>query len=102
MDIYELSFKVLNYAVAPFWAAMILAPKWSVTQKVTRSLWPTFIFCLPYALLNIPYYVTNMGIFARLDLKEITHLFTDPHCVALAWIHFLGVDLFAGRWIFFD
>jgi hypothetical protein len=102
MDLYALTFKACNILVAPFWLAMILAPNWKITQRVMKSLWPVFFFCLPYALLNIPYYLTNLPIFTRGNLAEITTLFHDPHCVVLAWIHFLAVDLFAGRWIYFD
>lgn len=102
MDLYAIAFKICNLYVAPFWLSMVFLPRWKGTEKLMRPLWPIFLICLPYALLNIPYYLTNLPIFARRDFTEITKLFTDPHCVALAWIHFLGVDLFVGRWIHFD
>ena len=102
MDIYAIAFKACNFLVAPFWLLMILAPNWKVTRCVIKSWWPVFLLCLPYALLNIPYYLTNLPIFAKGNFDEIVTLFRDPHCVALGWIHFLGLDLLAGRWIFFD
>ncbi|MFC5454880.1 ABA4-like family protein [Prosthecobacter fluviatilis] len=102
MDLYASAFKICNFYVAPFWLSMVFLPRWKGTEKLMRPLWPIFLICLPYALLNIPYYLTNLPIFARGNFVEITKLFADPHCVALAWIHFLGVDLFVGRWIHFD
>ena len=102
MAIYPLAFKLFGLLVAPFWLAMIFLPHWSVTRKVMASLWTVFFFAMPYTLLQIPFYLSALPLFVRPDLVKIQHLLGSETGATQAWLHFIAVDLFAGRWIYLD
>lgn len=96
-----LIFQAANIAVLPFWALMILLPNWKGTRWVMQSL-------LPYALLAGVYLYLLFGaltpesikILANPQLRDLAKTFSKEQVTAVAWIHFLVMDLFAGRWIY--
>lgn len=102
MAIYPLAFKIFSLIVVPFWLAMVFLPRWSVTRKVMGSLWTVCFFALPYALLQIPFYLSALPLFVRPDLAKIQQLLGSETGATQAWLHFIAVDLFAGRWIYLD
>lgn len=102
MEIYPLAFKIFGLLVAPFWLAMIFLPNWGVTRKVMGSLWTVLFFALPYTLLQIPFYLSALPLFLRPDLVKIQQLLGSETGATQAWLHFIAVDLFAGRWIYLD
>ena len=102
MAIYPLAFKIFSLLVVPFWLAMIFLPRWDVTRKVMGSLWTVFFFALPYTLLQIPFYLSALPLFLRPDLVNIQQLLGSETGATQAWLHFIAVDLFAGRWIYLD
>jgi hypothetical protein len=102
LEIYPLAFKLFGLLVMPFWMAMIFLPRWAVTRKVMQSLWTVGLFALPYTLLQIPFYASALPLFLRPELDKIQQLLGTPTGATQAWLHFIAVDLFAGRWIYLD
>jgi len=98
-----LLFKAVSIFVAPFWLAMVFAPNWTVTRWAMRSLVPVLIPSLAYFLLFVTSF--NLGEFQNmynLNLQDVVKLFRNEGVVAAAWVHFLTVDLFIGRWIYWE
>ena len=101
MDIYTIAFYATSFLAVPLWLLMIVLPKAALTQRVMKSVYTVVPFAIPYALLELPH-LSDALLFAMPSPEKIGALFTHPHSVVLAWIHFVPVDLFAGRWIYLD
>ncbi|MBW4658704.1 MAG: DUF4281 domain-containing protein [Drouetiella hepatica Uher 2000/2452] len=99
----SLLFDSANFFVLPFWLLMIGLPNWSVTRKVMESF-------LPFLLLAGVYvYLFGMSLdpeaaqsFANPSLADIARLFANEKVAATGWVHFLVMDLFVGRWIYWE
>ncbi|WP_328387393.1 ABA4-like family protein [Nocardia sp. NBC_00416] len=95
-------FDITFLGAAPFWALMILAPRWHRTRAIVAS--P--LICLPplliYAVLVVPGLVEFSAVLANPDLPALQQLLGSPVGTAASWAHFVAFDLFLGRWIFFD
>jgi len=98
----ERLFELSNLLVTPFWLAMILAPRWRVTERLLRGpvgiLAPAFI----YALLVLPRLGELLPVVGRPELGAVAALLATPPGATIAWAHFLAFDLFVGRWIYLD
>lgn len=99
----ELIYNAANIFVLPFWALMILLPKWSVTQKIMASYIPFVALALTYLYL----FVTGLDPeiaegFTSAQLSDIARLFSYESVAATGWVHFLVMDLFVGRWIYLE
>ena len=97
------AFNFSIYYVAPFWAAMIFFPKWNVTKKVMGS----FIPFIPLCCLYIHYLLTtvdpnSLGSAFIPQLDEYAKLFSREGGALVVTIHFLAMDLFLGRWIYWQ
>jgi hypothetical protein len=92
-----------NLFVLPFWALMILLPNWGVTRRIMES-------PLPFVLLAGLYIYLFAGSLnseaaqslANPKLPDIARFFAEPSAAAIGWIHFLVMDLFVGRWIYWE
>lgn len=101
----ELIFSGANLLVLPFWALMVLLPNWRVTRWVMGSY-------IPYAALASLYlYLFVTGLDAesleafsdpQLSLADLAAVFSDARVTATGWVHFLVMDLFVGRWIYWQ
>ncbi len=99
----ELIFNVSNLGVLPFWGLMILLPGWQGTQKVMQSLIPLALLAVVYLLLFINSLgSTSAAALASPELGVIAQAFSDPSIMAVGWIHYLVMDLFVGRWIYWQ
>jgi len=96
---YDLLFSLVNYSVMPAWALLILAPKWSVTDKLVHSMF--------YPLLLGGIYIVGMvlaymghgaegGSFT--SIEGVRTLFSADVGMVIGWTHFLVFDLFIGAW----
>ena len=99
----ELLFDIANLYILPFWTLMILFPNWGVTKKVMGSYW---IF-VPLIGLYIYYLSATFDpeLFATLanpKLKDIAAFFAIEGSAGAGWVHFLVMDLFIGRWIYWQ
>lgn len=82
---------------------MILLPNWGVTRKVMQSFLPFVVLASLYI------YLFAGGItpetaqdFSNPQLADIARLFSSEQVAATGWVHFLVMDLFVGRWIYWE
>ncbi|MGF1534897.1 MAG: ABA4-like family protein [Elainellaceae cyanobacterium] len=99
----ELLFNAANLFVLPFWALMVIAPSWPVTRRVMASMLPF----VALAALYVYFFVLSITpesaqSFSSAGLSDIAALFADERVAATGWVHFLVMDLLAGRWIYQD
>ncbi|MEL6494753.1 MAG: ABA4-like family protein [Cyanobacteria bacterium J06623_7] len=97
------AFNFSIYYVAPFWAIMIFLPKWNITKKIMGS----FIPFIPLCCLYIYYLLTtadpsSLGSAFIPKLGEYAKLFGQDGGALVVTIHFLAMDLFLGRWIYWQ
>lgn len=98
-DLFNLS----NTAVLPFWALMVLVPNWSWTRKIMGSL----LYFVPLILLYV-YFISGSlneetaAALANPNLADIARFFSDETAAATGWTHFLVMDLFVGRWVYWE
>ncbi len=96
-------FDLANLFVLPFWILMIFLPKWGLTQKVMAS-WLPFV-----ALAGLYIYLFSGTItpesaqaLSNPKLADIANFFATERIAATGWVHFLVLDLFVGRWIYWQ
>lgn len=96
----ELLFSITFLLAVPFWALMIFAPKWGVTDRVIAS--PLIV--VPPALVYLVLAVTNFAdLWAAVSapsLGPLAEFLGTPEGTALGWAHFIAWDLFVGRWMY--
>jgi len=98
-------FRVVNLVVLPFWLLMLIAPRWSFTQKLMKN---NVIFLAMgglYTGLLATGIATNPGGMKDImnpELDSITKLLGNRQGAFTGWVHFLTFDLFVGRWIYLD
>ena len=98
----SLLFRLSNLMVLPFWALMILLPRWRWPGRIMRSPFVSAAPALLYAVLVLPRLGAIWPAIARPTLPGIATLLGSPEGATIAWVHFLAFDLFIGRWIFLD
>ncbi len=100
MYIAEL-FNIANLFVLPFWLVMIFLPKWKITQGVMKSYIPFIPLTGLYLYLFINSITPeNAEALSNPQLADIARFLADETAAATAWIHFLVMDLFVGRYIY--
>jgi hypothetical protein len=97
-----LLFRLSNVLVLPFWALMILLPRWRWTTRVMRSALVSGAPAALYAALVLPRLAAIWPAVSRPTLNGIAALLGSPAGATIAWVHFLAFDLFVGRWIYLD
>lgn len=95
-------FELSNFLVLPFWALMLLAPRWRWTGRVMRSPWVAAGPAILYACLMLPRLAEHAPLLLRPEFRQIAGLLGSPEGTALAWAHFLAFDLLVGRWVYLD
>ncbi|MEU5724248.1 ABA4-like family protein [Micromonospora sp. NPDC047738] len=96
--LFELTFAV----AAPFWALMILLPRWSWTARIIRSPLIVAPALLIYAVLVIPALGDVLPAVASPTLDGVRDLLGTDNGAAAAWAHMIAFDLFVGRWAWLD
>ena len=102
MDTTQL-FNLANLFVLPFWALMILLPNWVVTKKVMES----FIPFVALAGLYVYFFIGAINpesaqALSNPQLADIARFLADEQAAATGWAHFLVMDLFVGRWVYWE
>ncbi|MEV0005434.1 ABA4-like family protein [Micromonospora sp. NPDC050980] len=93
----------LTFALAaPFWALMILTPRWSWTARVVGSPLIVAPVLLVYALLVLPALGAVLPVVTAPTLDGLRELLGTADGAAAAWAHMIAFDLFVGRWIWQD
>ncbi len=96
-------FNLANLFVLPFWILMIFLPNWEVTKKVMGSFIP-FIVLVGLYVYFFSGAITpeSVQVLSNPQLGDLARLFADERITATAWAHFLVMDLFVGRWIYWE
>lgn len=99
----DLIFNGANLFVLPFWILIIFLPKWGVTRKVISSFIPFVVLAALYIyLFVISITPENAAALSNPKLADIARFFAEESAAATGWIHFLALDLFLGRYIYFE
>ena len=82
---------------------MILLPNWSVTRRVMESYIPFVALAGLYLYLLIGSITPESAqALANPNLADIARFFGEESAAAVGWVHFLVMDLFVGRWIYWE
>jgi len=90
---------MVNASVIPAWLLLILAPKWTVTEKLVHS--------MLYPLLLGAVYIGGMIMAAMghgadgggfTSIEGVRTLFSSDVGMLIGWTHYLVFDLFVGAW----
>lgn len=96
-------FDSANLFVLPFWLLMIVLPNWQVTRRVMASFLPFVILAGLYLYLFANSLDPDSAqAFSNPQLADLARLFADERVTATGWVHFLVMDLFVGRWIYWE
>ena len=95
-------FSLTFLLAAPFWALMILAPRWRVTGRIIASPLIVLPVVAVYALLVLPDLATVLPAVASPTLGGIRSFLGTADGAAAAWAHMIAFDLFVGRWCWLD
>lgn len=101
---YDLLFSLVNLSVMPAWALLILAPKWSVTDRLVHSMFYPLLLGGLYFSLMIASIAFGVGAspndapvnFTTID--GVRGIFGSDIGVIIGWAHYLVFDLFVGAW----
>jgi hypothetical protein len=96
--IFSLSFLLTG----PFWAMMIIAPRWGWTRRIIGS--PAIVLpaALLYVVLIVPAFGEAIPLLLSPSLEGVAGLLGSEAGAMVGWIHFLAFDLFVGRWAYLD
>src|SRR2546430_13102008 len=86
----------------PFWALLILLPRWRWTQRMMQVPFFVALLTLVYVVLVLPQVGAVLPVLARPAVANVAVLLGSPAGATIGWIHFLAFDLFVGRWIYLD
>lgn len=96
-------FDLANLFVLPFWALMIFLPNWGVTRRILESPLPLVVLALLYVyLISGTINSETAQALSNPKLADIARFFADDRAAATGWTHFLVMDLFVGRWIYWE
>jgi hypothetical protein len=96
-------FDLANLFVLPFWALMILLPNWGITKRVMESYLPFIVLAILYLyLLSSSLTPETAQAMSNPKLADIARFFGEERAAATGWAHFLVMDLFVGRWIYWE
>ena len=100
---FNLLFTIAGAYVVPFWIGMILLPNWSITKKVMNS-WLPFI---PLFAFYAYYFVVSFNLESAIalavpQLEDFVRILSQNGPAGSTWVHILLMDLFVGRWIYWE
>ena len=96
-------FDFANLFVLPFWVLMIFLPRWGLTKKVMESFLPFVALAGLYIYLFSGTITSESAqALSNPQLVDIAQFFADERIAATGWVHFLVLDLFVGRWIYWE
>ena len=99
----DLIFNGANLFVLPFWALIIFLPNWKVTRKIMESFIPFILLVAVYIYLLISSLTPeSIAALSSSTLSDIAKFFGEESGAATGWVHFLVMDLFVGRWIYWE
>jgi len=95
-------FQLTFYLAAPFWALMILAPRWPWTLRVVSS--PLIIVpaLAVYFVQVVPHFPQLWRAVSQPSLPALQAFLAEPANTAAIWAQLIAFDLFIGRWMYLD
>ena len=115
-DVIFQPFVLANSTVCIPWLLMIVAPNWSITQRIFRNEWSMIVPGIVFAFFFVAAALIEVETVSEL-LQKVKFLFIDaiqdpekmrqflssgPAYAAQDWIHLIAWDLIGGRWIYLD
>ena len=94
-------FKLVNYAVLPFWALLILLPHFKLTDWLVHSVLMPLVLGVLYLWLFATATFAPPGMpegASFSSLEGVMKAFTVKQLVVAGWTHYLVFDLFVGAW----
>jgi Domain of unknown function (DUF4281) len=92
-----------NIFVLPFWTLMIFLPNWGVTKRIMESYLPFVLLAGLYVYLFASSVTPEAAqALSNPKLADIAQFFANEPAAATGWTHFLVMDLFVGRWIYWE
>jgi Domain of unknown function (DUF4281) len=101
-DVMNAIFRLSNFLVLPFWALLIVLPRWRWTERIMKSLLVVVGPALVYGTLVFPHLPVIWPAISRPTPVGVAQLLGSSMGTTIAWAHFLAFDLFVGRWIYWD
>lgn len=99
----NLLFSLANLYVIPLWMIMIFLPQWGLTQRIMKSYLPFIPLILLYIyLFAISLNPESAAVLSNPRLEDLSSIFSQNPVAFAAWVHFLVVDLFLGRYIYWQ
>lgn len=96
-------YSVINASSAPFFLAMILAPRSRATRWLVGRVSPLFIALgLAYDVLLTAGAAKQGRMIDFRDPDAVRGALAEPDAFLAGWTHYIAFDLFVGRWIWQD
>ena len=97
------AYTVLNSSSAPFWLAMIIAPRSRLTKRLMQAAPPLQVALGAAYDAFLASGVAESG--RMIDFSDpdaVRRALTSPDFFLAGWAHYIAFDLFVGRWIWED
>lgn len=98
----DLLFGLAFAVAAPFWALMIILPKWRATLRIVESPWIVAPVLVVWLIAAWPVFGELLVVVAGPTLASFTQLLSSPTAVVAIWAQVIAWDLFIGRWVYLD
>jgi len=102
MDLMEITFWFSSIFIFPLWFLMWFLPQYTVTKKIVGDVRIcSFPLITSYAILLLPN-ATEILIALGSEMPTpdlVIDLFSSDEMIILAWLHFLVMDTFIGRYV---
>lgn len=90
-------FAIFNFGVLPFWALLVLAPRWAWTRRLIHSGLAPAALAVAH-LVGVLVMSPAEGAGGH-SLHAAMRLFDREGSSVVCWVHYLAFDLFVGAWI---
>ena len=97
------AYLAINFSSAPFWLAMLLAPRSRLTRRLLDGATPLFLgLGAAYDGLLVAGMVQSGEVIDFSDGDAVRSALAEPDLFLAGWAHYIAFDLFVGRWIWED
>lgn len=98
----ELAFDIAFPLAVPFWALMIVAPRWLWTRRIVGSPLIVLAPLVAYAFAVFPILPEFAAEMVSPSFDGVREIVSTADGTALVWAHLIAFDLFVGRWMYVD
>ena len=97
------AYTLINSSSAPFWLAMIIAPRARITERLVQAAPP---FQVALGAVYDAYLASGVMQSGKMidfsDPDAVRKALGTPDFFLAGWTHYIAFDLFVGRWIWED